>query len=197
MATIGYARVSTPEQSANMQLQALEEAGAESVFVDTGSGATQARPQLLECLRYLRAGDVLCVWRLDRLGRSLGHLIEIVEDLQQRDVDFRSLTEGFDTTSPGGRLVFHVFGAVAEFERSLIQERTRAGLEAARKQGRTGWRPTVMTPDRIRVAREMRARGDTIRAIAAALGVGRSTVARHLGRQPDGDALWSEAHEDR
>lgn len=181
MATqVGYARVSTRDQDPRPQHDALEEAGAARIFTDVASGATQQRPQLAACLDYLKPEDTLVVWRLDRLGRSLRHLVGIVEDLHQRGVQFRSLTEGFDTTSPGGSLVFHVFAAVAEFERNLIRERTQAGLEAARRQGRTGGRPTVMTADRLQIARTMREEGATLREVADALGVSKTTVSRHL-----------------
>jgi DNA invertase Pin-like site-specific DNA recombinase len=138
---IGYARVSTGEQTLALQLDALAQAGCGKVFTETASGATADRPALGQALAYLREGDTLVVWRLDRLGRSLPHLIETVAALRERGVGFRSLTEQVDTTTPGGKLVFHVFGALAEFERDLIRERTHAGLAAARARGRTGGRP--------------------------------------------------------
>ena len=138
------------------------------------------RPQLAACLECLRAGDTLVVWRLDRLGRSLAHLIDVVDQLADRNIEFRSLTEGFDTSTSGGRLVFHVFAAVAEFERQLVRERTMAGLDAAKRQGRTGRRPSVMTPDRLEAAQLMRQDGHSLRAIAAALNVSSTTIGRHL-----------------
>jgi DNA invertase Pin-like site-specific DNA recombinase len=129
----------------------------------------------------LRAGDTLVVWKLDRLGRSLKHLIDTLRDLAQRDVGFRSLTEGIDTTTAGGRLIFHVFGALAEFERDLIRERTHAGLSAARARGRRGGRPTVMTPEKSSIARQMyESREHTVDAIARTIGVSRATVYRSL-----------------
>jgi DNA invertase Pin-like site-specific DNA recombinase len=132
-------------------------------------------------LDHLREGDTLVVWRLDRLGRSLRHLIDMVAMLAERDVGFVSLQESIDTTTPGGRLVFHVFAALAEFERDLIRARTSAGLAAARVRGRNGGRPSVMTPDKLAIAREMYASGDhTVAAIAAVLGVSRASVYRHL-----------------
>jgi DNA invertase Pin-like site-specific DNA recombinase len=138
---IGYARVSTEEQTLDLQLDALQAAGCDRLFTDTASGAKAERPGLRETLDHLRAGDTLVVWRLDRLGRSLRHLIETVTTLAERGVGFKSLTESIDTTSPGGKLIFHLFGALAEFERDLIRERTKAGLTAARARGRTGGRP--------------------------------------------------------
>src|SRR5919202_1797568 len=140
---VGYARVSTQDQNPELQLDALQQAGCERVFVEKASGAQRDRPELKAALDFMRGkGDVLVVWKLDRLARSLKQLIETVEDLERRGIGFRSLTEQIDTTSPGGRLVFHIFGAMAEFARSIIRERTRAGLDAARARGarRTGHR---------------------------------------------------------
>jgi DNA invertase Pin-like site-specific DNA recombinase len=177
---IGYARVSTGKQDLALQLDALERAGCERSFKDTASGALKSRPELEACLEHLRAGDTLVVWRLDRLGRSLRHLIDTVAELQAHDVAFRSLTEGLDTTTAAGRMTFHVFGALAEFERSLVQERTLAGLEAARARGRHGGRPSSITPDKLTAAAAMRAQNRPMHAIAAALGVSRATLYRHL-----------------
>jgi DNA invertase Pin-like site-specific DNA recombinase len=133
---VGYARVSTQEQSPELQLDALQKAGCERIFVEKASGAQRDRPELRAALDFMRGkGDVLVVWKLDRLARSLKQLIETVEDLERRGIGFRSLTEQIDTTSPGGRLVFHILGVMAEFERSIIRERTRAGLDAARACG--------------------------------------------------------------
>lgn len=178
---IGYARISTGKQDLTLQLDALERAGCERSFQDTASGALQSRPELQACLEHLRAGDTLVVWRLDRLGRSLRHLIETIADLQEREIGFKSLTEGVDTTTAAGRMAFHVFGALAEFERSLIQERTRAGLEAARARGRHGGRPSSITPDTLAAAAVMREQKRPMHAIATALGVSRATLYRHLG----------------
>ena len=141
----GYARVSTTEQDESLQLDALDAAGCDRLMIDRASGAAADRPALAEMLDRLRPGDTVMVWRLDRLGRPLRHLIDAVADLERRGVTLVSLTEQIDTSSPGGRLVFHVFGAMAEFERDLIRERTQAGLAAARARGRTGGRPTVWT----------------------------------------------------
>lgn len=180
-ALLGYARVSTGDQELDLQHDALTAAGCLRIFSDTGSGALDDRPELTRLLDHLREGDTLVVWRLDRLGRSLRHLIDTVAMLAEREVGFVSLQESIDTTTPGGRLVFHVFAALAEFERDLIRERTNAGLAAARARGRKGGRPSVMTPDKLTVAREMYASGEhTVAAIAAVLGVSRASVYRHL-----------------
>ena len=135
---IGYARVSTQDQNPDLQIDALRESGCEKVFTDKASGAQRERPQLREALEYMRDGDILVVWKLDRLARSLKQLIETVEGLEQQGVGFRSLTEAIDTTSAGGKLIFHIFGSLAEFERSIIRERTKAGLASARAGGRLG-----------------------------------------------------------
>jgi DNA invertase Pin-like site-specific DNA recombinase len=178
---IGYARISTTDQDPALQLDALNKAGCIKVFTDTASGAKESRPELDKMLEQLRPGDTLVVWRLDRLGRSLKHLLTLVEELEARGVGFRSLTESIDTTTAGGRLVLSVFGAMAEFERSLIRERTKAGLEAARSRGRQGGRPTVMTEAKTKMARELWASGNyTAQAIADELGVSRRTICRVL-----------------
>ena len=171
---IGYARISTNKQDLALQLDTLERAGCERTFQDTASGVLKSRPQLEACLDHLRAGDTLVVWRLDRLGRSLRHLIETISELEQHDVGFRSLTEGVDTTTAAGRMTFHIFGALAEFERSL------AGLEAARARGRRGGRPSSITPDKLAAAVAMRQQNHPMHAIATALGVSRATLYRHL-----------------
>lgn len=141
---IGYARVSTQDQTLDLQRDALTKAGCNRIFTDSVSGAVSERPGLSEALQFARDGDILVVWKLDRLGRSLKHLIETVTALDERGVGFRSITESIDTTTPGGKLIFHVFGALAEFERDLIRERTRAGLAAARARGRRGGRPVKL-----------------------------------------------------
>ena len=179
---LGYARVSTNEQDETLQLDALQSAGCERVFIDKASGKLESRPALDNLLGQARPGDALVVWRLDRLGRSLRHLIDVVRDLEGQGVALVSLTEAIDTTTPGGRLVFHVFGALAEFERELIHERTQAGLAAARARGRVGGRPTVWTQDKLRTARAMRDSGDyDVSSIAKVLGVSRASVYRALG----------------
>ena len=178
---LGYARVSTIEQKAHLQTAALKVAGCIRIWTDKASGALDHRPKLDQVLDHLRPGDTLVVWRLDRLGRNLRHLIATVTELQAREVGFRSLTEGIDTTTPAGRLIFHVFGALAEFEAALIRERTTAGLQAARARGRTGGRPRAMTADKLAVARKLYDEGGhTVASIAATIGVSRSTLYRHL-----------------
>lgn len=152
---IGYARVSTADQDDALQTDALAAAGCTRVFSDTASGALDRRPQLDRCLDHLRIGDTLVVWRLDRLGRSVRHLTDTVTMLADRGVGFRSLTEGFDTTTPGGKLIFHVFAGLAEFEREIIRERTTAGLTSARARGRVGGRRPKMTADKLATARQL------------------------------------------
>ena len=152
---IGYARVSTEEQDTRLQLDALTDAGCERIYQEAVSGSNRERPELAKCLDALRSGDTLTVWRLDRLGRSLKDLVGMVSDLEARGVAFSSLNEAIDTGSAGGKLIFHVFAALAEFERSLIRERTRAGLAAARARGRKGGRPRKMSADQVRKAKAM------------------------------------------
>ena len=181
---LGYARVSTTEQKAHLQTDALKKAGCIRVWTDKASGSLDHRPKLEAVLDHLRLGDTLIVWRLDRLGRNLRHLIATVNDLAAAGVGFRSLTEGIDTTTPSGRLTFHLFGALAEFERELIRERTAAGLAAARARGRSGGRPRAMIPEKLAVARQMYdSRRHTLAAIGAVVGVSRSTLYRYLGDQ--------------
>lgn len=181
---IGYARVSTDEQSLNLQLDALEAAGCKPVYKDSGmSGATTVRPGLDECFENLNEGDVLAVWKLDRLGRSLPHLITVIEELAARGVGFRSLSESIDTTTAGGKLIFHIFGALAEFERSLIAERTKAGLQAAKKRGKRLGRPPRLREDQIRYAAQMIETGEeTATGMAGLLKVDRSTLHRSMKR---------------
>ena len=176
----GYARVSRADQALAGQTEALRAAGCTRIWTDTASGATTSRPELDDLMSHLRAGDVLTVWRFDRIGRSLPHLLQVVDDLQARGVEFVSLNEKIDTTSTSGKLVFTIFGAIAEFERNLIRERTQLGLAAAREQGRTGGRPPKMTPAKIRQARRMRGDGVTMTEIAEVLGVGRATLYRYI-----------------
>lgn len=177
---VGYARVSTTDQSLDLQLDALTSAGCGRVYWDVASGATDARPGLTAALDHVRNGDTLTVWRLDRLGRSIRHLIDTVEDLRTRGVQFRSTSESIDTSTPGGELVFHVFAAMAQFERNLIRERTRAGLDAAKARGRKGGRKPSMSPAAVETARELRAKGNTLEQIAETLKVSRSSVIRAL-----------------
>jgi DNA invertase Pin-like site-specific DNA recombinase len=176
MALIGYARVSTVEQDTALQTDALRKAGCDKIFEDTVSGAKAERPGLAAALAYVREGDTLVVWRLDRLGRSLPHLIETIGALEARGVGFRSLTEAIDTTTSGGRLIFHVFGALGQFERDLIRERTKAGLTAAAARGRKGGRKPVVTAEKLQRAREHIANGLTVREAAARLKVGKTAL---------------------
>ena len=173
---IGYARVSTEDQKLDLQRQALQTAGCERIFEDT-AGGTVERPALREALTHLRAGDTLVVWRLDRLGRSLKDLIAHAESLRTQGVGLCSLKEAIDTDSSAGQLVFHIFGALAEFERALIRERTRAGLDAARARGRVGGRRKRLDEDQRRHAVELyRSRQRTVKEICALVGISRSTL---------------------
>lgn len=178
---IGYARVSTTDQDLTLQLDALAKAGCDKVFTDKASGAKTNRPGLADALRFARAGDTLVIWKLDRLGRSIHGLIALAADLSERGIDFRSLTDGFDTSTASGRLLFHILASVAEMERELVKERTIAGLAAAREKGSTrGGRKLVMTPDRIDTARKLLAVGEKPARIAKLLGVGLSTFYRQF-----------------
>jgi DNA invertase Pin-like site-specific DNA recombinase len=176
MALIGYGRVSTEDQSLTLQVDALRAAGCERIFEDKASGAATERPGLDAALGYLRPGDVLVTWKLDRLGRSLPHLIATVQALVERGVGFKSITESIDTTTPGGKLIFHIFGALAEFERDLIRERTRAGLDAAARKGAKGGRPVALTPDKLAKAKALIDRGLNVREAAARVKVGKSVL---------------------
>ncbi len=178
---LGYARVSTTAQDPALQHDALSAAGCYRVWTDTASGALAARPALDDVLARLGPGDVLVVWRLDRLARSLRHLLQLIDDLDSRGVGFRSLTESIDTTTATGRLVLHLFGALGEFERDLLRERTAAGLEAAAARGRRGGRPALMTPTKLAAAQSLLVAGRTTREAAEAVGVSRATLYRALG----------------
>src|SRR5690242_5989385 len=178
---IGYARVSTVDQNLALQRDALTEAGCTKIFTEQMSGAVTDRPALHDALEFARSGDTLIVWKLDRLARSMKQLIETVETLRLRGIGFRSLTEALDTTTAQGRLVFHMFGALAEFERSLIRERTQAGLAAARRLGRTGGRPPKLTEDDIEAAKAMLANPNiAVTQIAQRLGISSATLYRYL-----------------
>lgn len=180
---IGYARVSTNDQNPELQVDALKKAGAEQIFQEKFTGTLRERPELSQCLRTFRQGDVLIVWKLDRLARSLKDLVEIVQDLQDRGIGFKSLTESIDTTSSGGRLVFHIFGALAEFERDLIRERTMAGLEAARARGRKGGRkPSLSKTDTQKAAAMLLDPKITKTEVAQHFGVSRTTLNASLAR---------------
>ena len=178
---IGYARVSTQDQTPDLQIDALNKAGCEQIFTDTVSGTKARRPGLEDAFSHLRSGDTLVVWRLDRLGRSLRHLIDTVADLQEKGIGFKSLQENIDTTTSGGKLVFHIFGALAEFEREIIRERTQAGLQAARARGKTGGRPKALTKSKAEMARQLYAdKTHPIDDICQILGISRTTLYRYL-----------------
>jgi DNA invertase Pin-like site-specific DNA recombinase len=178
---IGYARVSTHDQTLALQRDALEKAECEKIFTDQISGTKAERKGLEEALSHLRSGDTLVVWRLDRLGRSLRHLIDTITELNARGVGFKSLTENIDTTTSGGKLVFHIFGALAEFEREIIRERTQAGLQAARDRGKVGGRPKALTVKELQILRNMAADPSlTVSDICKTLGIGRTTFYRYV-----------------
>lgn len=179
-ALIGYARVSTGDQTLDLQRNALRGAGCFRIFEDTASGSTTTRPELDKLLAFVRPGDVLVVWKLDRLGRSLHHLVNTVNDLAGREVGFRSLSEAIDTTTPTGRLMLHLMMAFAEFERDLIRERTRAGLDAARERGVRLGRKPALTPDQKTLARRLVGEGASVTAVAETLNVSRGSVYRAL-----------------
>ena len=186
---IGYARVSTRDQHPEAQADALTGAGCESIYTDKASGKLARRPELDEALRGLRAGDQLVVTKLDRLGRSLEHLIDLSNQLQARDVDLVVLDQGIDTSTAVGRMFFQILGAIAEFEHALMSERTRDGLEAARARGRTGGQKPKLGVRQARLAREMYEAGElTVAQIAAEFGVTRPTIYRHLDRLDDLEA---------
>lgn len=178
---IGYARVSTDDQNLNLQQDALKKAGCEKIYEDRISGAKAARPGLQQTLEILRAGDVLVVWRLDRLGRSLKDLLQIVEVLENQGIELQSLQESINTTSSGGKLIFHLFAALAEFERNLIRERTQAGLQAARARGRKGGRPKALSPAQRQVAVRLYAeKQHTITQICQMMGISKPTLYSYL-----------------
>lgn len=183
---IGYARVSTGEQKLDLQKDALEEAGCERIYTEQTSGAAKSRPELEKCLESLREGDTLVVWRLDRFGRSLKDLVSKMERLEEKGVDFVSLTEGIDTTTAQGRLTFHIFGALAEFERELAHERTMAGLRAARERGRVGGRPrAIEKEDMPELQALMQDSEVSTKQICERFGVSKATLYRYVG--PDGE----------
>lgn len=182
---IGYARVSTADQNLDLQTDALEKAGCERIFSEAASGVRIERPALAEALSHARAKDVFVVWKLDRLGRTVRQLVDFVSALRARDIEFRSLTDGIDTTTAAGRFFFHMMAALAEMERDLIRERTMAGLSAARARGKKGGRSSVLTQRQISQARLLLAHPDqTMAGIASSLGVSRSTLYRALARSP-------------
>ncbi len=189
--SIGYARVSTDDQNLDLQIDALTKHGIpkSQIFTDKMSGAKSDRPGLAKCLDALQDGDVLVVWRLDRLGRSMQHLITVVEDIRGRGIGFRSLSEGaIDTTNASGELIFNIFSALAQFERRLIQERTKAGLAVARARGRHGGRPRIESEEaKVLAARKLAGdRSISINDICRTLNISRSTYYRYLAMEPEG-----------
>jgi DNA invertase Pin-like site-specific DNA recombinase len=191
---VGYARVSTEDQTLALQQDALQAAGCSRIFTDTVSGAKAERPGLTQALDHLREGDTLVVWRLDRLGRSLANLIELMTLLDDRKIGFHSLTEQIDTTTSGGKLIFHIFGALAEFERNLNRERTMAGLRAARARGRQGGRPRLLESARkVAMAQTLYDdRNNSIRDICKTLGISRATLYRYITPRAPSEATTSE-----
>ena len=178
---VGYGRVSKADQNPDLQIDALKAEGCERIFTEKASGAQRNRPQLKAALEYLREGDTLVVWKLDRLARSLKQLIETVEDMEARGIGFKSVTEKLDTTTAGGKLIFHIFGGLAEFERSIIRERVKAGLEAAKARGRVGGRPRSVSDDDIAVAKAMLKDGSfTVAEVARRIGCSPATLYRYL-----------------
>lgn len=183
---LGYARVSTADQNLDLQKDALQAAGCERIWTDTASGATTARPGLDAALAACRAGDVLVVWKLDRLGRSLPHLVDTVHELVARGIGFRSLHEQIDTTTSGGKLIFHIFAALAEFERDLIRERTNAGLAAARARGRVGGRPAGVDEKKRKAALALKRDPKyTVQEICAIVGISRNTYYKYTRKEQE------------
>ena len=193
---IGYARVSTPDQYLRMQEDALKSSGCEEIYTDIASGAKTARPGLFEALSHLRNGDTLVVWKLDRLGRSLAHLIQTVKELSDKEIGFKSLQENIDTTTSGGQLIFHIFGALAEFERELIRERTQAGLKAARVRGRLGGRPPTLSNYDVKKLRKHYDKGElSVKEICKLFNITKPTLYRYLKNDSKPDkAICSEDH---
>jgi DNA invertase Pin-like site-specific DNA recombinase len=177
---VGYGRVSTTDQNPAMQEDALRMAGCEKLYIERISSGKKDRPQLTAALDYVRSGDTLVVWRLDRLARSLHQLIATVEDLEHRGIALKSITEAIDTSTPGGRLVFHIFGSIAEFERAIIRERTKAGVIAAKARGRAGGRPAKLIGERVEHAKNLLNAGSSVSAVARSMGVSRATVHRAI-----------------
>ncbi len=188
---VGYARVSTLDQNPALQTDALKSVGCDRIFTEKASGAQRDRPELKAALDYLRTGDTLVVWKLDRLARSMRQLIETLEVLQSRGIELRSLTESIDTATPGGRLVFHIFASLAEFERAVIRERTSAGLQAARERGRKGGRPPALTSKDIAAAKALLANPSiSVEEVAARLHVSPATLYRYI---PGGRSALAES----
>ena len=182
---IGYCRVSKDDQDLSLQKDALKAAGCEKIFAEKISGAKNDRPQLQAALAFAREGDTLIVWKLDRLGRSLSQLVSTVERLKTDGIQFKCLSPAMDTTTSSGKLIFGIFATLAEFERDLIVERTKAGLEAAAARGRKGGRPPSMTPEKIEAAAEMLKKGDNVSQVARVLNVSRQSIYRNVPMADD------------
>ncbi len=178
---IGYARVSTNDQNTNLQIDALKKIGCEKIFEEKASGAQRERAELKATLEFARKGDTIVVWKLDRLARSLKQLIETVEDLEKREIGFQSLTEAIDTSTSGGRLIFHIFASLAEFERNIIRERTKAGLASAKARGKTGGRPPKLSDKEVEMAKAMLTNPEiTAKEVAQKMGISFATLYRYL-----------------
>ncbi len=181
---IGYARVSTYDQNLDLQKDALKQAGCEKIFTDQVSGSKSARPGLDQMMDTLRDGDTVVVWRLDRLGRSLKHLIELVSLFEKNNIGLKCVHDSIDTTTPGGKLIFHIFGALAEFERNLIRERTNAGLKAARARGKKGGRREVLDPKKKQVAVKLyNDKEHSVTEICQMMGISKPTLYRYVGQE--------------
>ena len=181
---IGYARVSTADQKLDLQIEALEKFGCIKIFTDIASGAKSERPGLDEALSYLREGDTLVVWKLDRLGRSLSHLLQIIDSLSQKHIHFKSITDSaIDTSTPSGQLMLTMIAALSEFERNLIRERTKEGLAVAKARGRKGGRRPVITDQKLKKAQQLMEKGLTVREVASAIGVGKSSLYEALKKR--------------
>jgi len=183
---IGYARVSTGDQSLDLQEDALKKAGCEKIFTDTISGMKSARPGLDEALSHLRKGDVLVVWKLDRLGRSLKGLLDLIENFYKAEIQFTSISDGINTTTPMGRFFFNIMGSLAQMERELIVERTRAGLQAARDRGRVGGRKKALSKSKLEAAQKLIDEGTPRKDVAASLGISRATLYRYFPGDSNG-----------
>lgn len=180
---IGYARVSTSDQSLDQQIEALEAEGCQSIYTDTSSGVSKKRSGLDEALKALRADDILVVWKLDRLGRSLSHLVKTIDEISQRDVKFKSLHDPIDTTTPSGKMVFGIFASLAQFELELIRERTQAGLEAAKKRGRIGGRKPILNKSQIKTLKSLKEAGKhSVTEICDQLNISRKTLYNYLNK---------------
>lgn len=185
---VGYARVSTEDQKLDLQLDALKRAGCEKFFTDHVSGASKLKVGLDEALAYVRTGDTLVVWKLDRLGRTVKGLVDLVQTLQDKGIQFRSLTDGIDTSTTAGRFFFHVMAALAQMERELVHERTMAGLSAARARGRLGGRKPKMDAPKLDAAKKLLRAGTSVTEVAKTLGVGRATLYRNLNADKQAQA---------